>query len=131
MAKLTEQQAQLFLDKNFGTVATLRADGSAHAAVVWLDWDGRNVLVNSAYGRSWPTHLLRDPRLTVTVFAAENPYRYVSVSGTAELIDEGAAEHITELGRKYRGWDRYPLEPGEQRVIVRVHADRVDAHGFG
>ncbi len=52
------------------------------------------------------------------------------MSGTAELIDEGAAEHIHKLGKKYRGWDEYPLEPGERRVIIKVHAERIDAHGF-
>ena len=131
MSALTAEHAQLFLENNFGTVATVRADGSPHVTVVWLDWDGQNVLLNSAYGRAKPRNLMRDPRLTVTVFPSADPYQYVSVSGTAELIDEGAAEHITKLGKKYRGWDEYPLAPGERRVIIRVHADRVDAHGFG
>jgi len=130
MATLSDEQAQLFLGKNFGTVATVRSDGSPHLTVLWLDWDGQNVLLNTAYGRAKPRHLQRDPRVTVTVFPPEDPYRYVSVSGTAELIDEGAAEHIHKLGKKYRGWDEYPLEPGERRVIIKVHAERIDAHGF-
>ena len=130
MATLSDEQAQLFLGKNFGTVATVRSDGSPHLTVLWLDWDGQNVLLNTAYGRAKPRHLQRDPRVTVTVFPPEDPYRYVSVSGTAELIDEGAAEHIHKLGKKYRGCDEYPLEPGERRVIIKVHAERIDAHGF-
>lgn len=129
--RLTDEQAQLFLDPNFGVAAALRPDGSPHLTVVWLDWDGERVLFNTAYGRAKPEYLRRDPRVGVSVYDLQNPYRYVSVTGTGELIDEGASEHISKLGKKYRGWDRYPLEPGERRVVVRVHAERVDAHGFG
>ncbi len=73
MTALTDEQAQLFLGKNFGTVATVRSDGSPHLTVLWLDWDGQNVLLNTAYGRAKPRHLQRDPRVTVTVFPPEDP----------------------------------------------------------
>jgi hypothetical protein len=33
-------------------IATVREDGSPHATPVWIDYDGANVLVNSAYGRT-------------------------------------------------------------------------------
>ena len=46
--------------------------------------------------------------------------------GRAELIDEGADDHIDRLTMKYTGRERYPWRrPGERRVKVRVIADRV------
>ena len=36
MVKLTENQAKLFLDKNFGAVATIRPDGTPHVMPVGM-----------------------------------------------------------------------------------------------
>jgi PPOX class probable F420-dependent enzyme len=132
MASLTEQQAKLFEGKNWGTVATLRQDGSPHATPVWVDYDGEHVLFNTAVGRAKERHLRRDPRVTVTVLPAENQQAgYVSVTGRAEIVEEGAYEHIDKLAQKYLGQEKYPyLQEGEQRVIVRITPEKVDALGF-
>ncbi|MBV8078875.1 MAG: PPOX class F420-dependent oxidoreductase [Actinobacteria bacterium] len=126
MPKLTENQAKLFTDKNFGVVATLRYDGGPQTSVVWLDWDGENVVFNTTRPRAKGRNLDRDPRVSVTVFDMENPYRYVEVEGRAELDDAGANEHIHKLSHKYNGTD-YPDPTG--RVIVRVRPERVHASG--
>src|SRR5205814_1028142 len=95
MATLNEKQAALFTDRNWGVIATIREDGSPHATPVWIDYDGENVLVNSAYGRTKVTNIERDPRATVTVLpAADQQGGYVMVSGTAKIVEEGALEHI-------------------------------------
>jgi len=62
MAEIGEKQAQLLTGKNLAHFATLRADGSPHLTVTWIDWDGENVLVNTAVGRAKEGHLRRDPR---------------------------------------------------------------------
>jgi PPOX class probable F420-dependent enzyme len=133
MAKLNEKQAKLFTDKNWGVIATVREDGSPQATPVWIDYDGDSVLVNSAHGRTKVKNIERDPRATVTVLPAENQQSgYVMVSGPAELVDEGAREHIDKLAKKYLGEDKYPyLGPGEQRVIIKIRPERVDGFGAG
>jgi general stress protein 26 len=69
--------------------------------------------------------------VSVTVLPAENQQAgYVSVTGTAELTEDGAKEHIDSLARKYLGEDEYPyLQPGERRVIVKVKPEKIDAQG--
>lgn len=130
MAKLTEKQAQLLLDTNFASVATIRPDGTPHVTPVWVDYDGENVVFNTAFGRAKERYLRRDPRVSVQVFSMENPYQYVSVTGTAELVEEGAREHIDKLSLKYTGREKYPEYPGERRLIVKVRPERVDAFGI-
>jgi len=132
MPKLTEKQAELLRGKNFATVVTLREDGSPHATPVWIDTDGEHVVFNTSIGRAKERHLRRDPRVAVTVLPAENQQGgYLSVTGTAELSEEGAKEHIDSLARKYLGVDDYPyLEPGERRVIVRITPERIHAQGI-
>ena len=131
MAKLSEKQAALFRGKNWGTVTTLREDGSPHSTPVWIDTDGERVLFNTSIGRAKERHLRRDPRVSVTVLPAENQQSgYVSVSGTAELTEEGAFEHIDRMAQKYIGQEKYPyLQEGERRVIVRITPERVDSQG--
>jgi PPOX class probable F420-dependent enzyme len=133
MAKLNEKQAALFTDRNWGVIATIRDDGSPQATPVWIDYDGENVLVNSAYGRTKVKNIERDPRATVTVLPAEDQQGgYVMVSGPADLVEEGALDHINMLAKKYLGKDKYPyLGPGERRVIIRIRPERVDGFAAG
>jgi PPOX class probable F420-dependent enzyme len=125
---LSEAEGQVLLEPNFGVVAAVRPDGTPHQTVVWVDYDGERALFNTAEGRKKLDYLRRDPRVSLLVVDRNDPWRWISVSGEAELVEQGAEEHIHKLGKKYRGWDRYPLKPGEKRVIVRIRADRVTAY---
>jgi len=68
MATLSEKQAALFTDRNWGVIATIREDGSPHATPVWIDYDGEDVLVNSARGRTKVKNIERDPRALLPSF---------------------------------------------------------------
>ena len=127
MAKLTDEQAQLFLGKNFGAVATIRPDGTPHVTPVWIDYDGEHVLFNTATGRAKWHHKRRDPRVTIEVYDRDDPYEYVTVTGTVELEESDAAnDHIDKLSEKYTGNPKFQSHrPGESRVIVRVTPERV------
>lgn len=121
MASLTEAQAVLFEGKNIAALATTRPDGTSHVNPVWVDYDGEHIVFNTSRGRAKEQHMMREPKVTLTVWSAENPYEYVEVVGTAELVDEGAVDNINAMAKKYLGQDTYPwLQPGEQRVIVKV-----------
>ena len=122
MAKLTKKQAALFSGKNWGTVTTLRSDGSPHSTPVWIDTDGDAVLFNTAVGRAKERHLRRDPRVSVVVLPADDQQSgYVSVTGTAELTEEGGEAHIDKLAKKYLGQDKYPWrQPGDERVMYEI-----------
>jgi PPOX class probable F420-dependent enzyme len=124
-AKIEGRAEELLKAKNFCNVATLRQDGSVHAAVVWVDVQDGMPVVNTAEGRVWPRNLERDPRITLTVPNSENPYEYLEVRGqVGERTHEGADEHIDSLAKKYLGKDEYPYrQPGEQRVIIRVQPE--------
>lgn len=131
MAGLTDRQAQLLLEKNFGVLGTLREDGSPQVTPVWVDWDGEHVLVNTLRARSKPGQVERDPRVEIAVFNLENPYQHVRIAGTAELTTEGAAEHIDKLSQKYVGEPSYPWhKPGDERVIIRITPERVATYNL-
>jgi len=131
MATLDEK-AQKFLEQPFvGTVTTLRDDGSPHSTIVWVDTDTGEVSFNTANGRAKEKHLRRDPRVSLLVVDPENTYKWVAVSGTAELTTDGADGQIDRLAKKYLGQDEYPWRnPEEERVTVRISPEHVDASGF-
>ncbi|MDQ3777788.1 MAG: PPOX class F420-dependent oxidoreductase [Actinomycetota bacterium] len=126
---MTPEQGRLFKEPNLATVATIRRDGSPHLTPVWIDWDGENVVFNTAEGRAKPRNIRRNPVVGVQVVDPGDQYRWVSVSGRAEIVEEGAEEHINELSHRYRGRD-YDYVDGEKRLIVRVTPERVTARGF-
>ena len=131
MATLTDK-ARTFLEQPFvGEVTTLRPDGSPHTTVVWVDVDTDEVIFNTAVGRAKERYLRKDPRVSLIVVDPENSYRWVSVSGTAELSTEGADDEIDRLAKKYLGKDEYPWRSAEeQRINVRIRPERVDASGL-
>lgn len=132
MKKLTESQ-RAFLENPFvGTITDLRPDGSPHTTVVWVDVDeDGGVSFNTAYGRAKPTYIAGDSRVSLTVVDPQDPYRWLSVSGTATLVDAGADEHIDRLAKKYIGADSYPFRsPDERRVTVRIRPTRIESRGL-
>jgi PPOX class probable F420-dependent enzyme len=124
VAPIDEKHEALLKSTNLAAVTTLRRDASPHTTPTWVDWDGEHVLVNTARGRAKVRHIEANPRVGVLVVDRDDPYSWVSVSGPAELVDEGADEHIHELSRRYMGRD-YSIGEGEQRVIVRITPERV------
>jgi PPOX class probable F420-dependent enzyme len=132
MASLSEAQKSFIKNPYYAVITTLRADGSPHSTVVWVDIDGDDLVFNTAVGRAKEVHLKANPRVSVAIVDPANPYQWVAISGSAKLESDGAVEMIDRLSNKYQGKD-YPREwmaPGEVRVTGRITPDKVDAYGF-
>jgi PPOX class probable F420-dependent enzyme len=126
MTALSDQQIGLLKGLNFGVIATVGENGRPQTSVVWVDTDGENVLVNTTNKRAKGRNLRANPRVSISVWDNEDPYRYFEVEGTVELVDEGANEHIHELSRRYEGKDFHtPVD----RVIAKIKPERVLDHG--
>jgi len=123
VAGLPEELARFFLDANYAAVATVNADGSPQLTVVWVDYDGENVLFNTAAGRSKPRNIERGSLVAVLVFDGTDFNRWVSVTGPAEIEEDADRAHADKLAQKYAGRERFGGT--EQRLIVRVRPDRV------
>ena len=126
-ATISEKERAILEAPNFAHVATVRADGSPHGVLVWVDLEGDRVALNSAEGRAWPRNVERDPRISLTIANGENPYEYVEIRGrVVEDTHEGADENIDALSKKYLGQETYPFrQPGEQRIIFRIEPEAV------
>ena len=123
---LTDDVLTLLRRPLMAHVATVMPDGTPQSTPVWIDTDGTDVLFNTAKGRVKHRNLLQSPAVAISFVDDENPYRMIEIRGRAEMTEEGADAHIDAMAKKYLGQDSYPFrQPGEERIIVRVHPTAV------
>jgi PPOX class probable F420-dependent enzyme len=124
MTSLPERARELIDGPNFATVTTIQPDGAPQASVVWVKRDGDDVLFSTVKHRRKSRNLVADPRASVVIYEAANPYEYLEIRGTATIIDDPEGSLIEELAQKYTG-ESFQDAPGNQRVIVRVRPSHV------
>ena len=128
MGKLDENVMKLVREKNFAFLATLFANGSPQVTPIWIDSDGKYVLLNTAMGRVKQKNTKRDPRVGIAVLDMSNPYRYAAIRGRVveQIPGQTAEDHIDKLAKKYLGKDKYPFrQAGEKRVILKIMPEHV------
>jgi PPOX class probable F420-dependent enzyme len=128
---LEENIKSLAQGKNFAAFSTLLPDGQPMTHVMWVDADDEHVLINTEVGRQKLKNVDRDPRVTVTLIDAANPYHYAEVRGRVVEVVKGpvARQHIDELSQKYIGQPYDPNAIKTERVILRIAPDRQRAQG--
>ena len=111
-----------FLDDiHFATIATLDPDGTPRQAVIWYTLDGDELVLNSAVGRRWPTNLLRDPRISISVTDHRDGYRWVGLTGRVTVIEDQATAQadIAGMARRYHADD-----PNKADMLIRDRFER-------
>lgn len=85
-------------------LTTVMPDGHPQTSVVWCDFDGECVRVNTMRGFAKERNMRRNPRATLLCYDPRRPLRYLEVRGTVvEMTEAGAAEHLDHLATKYAG----------------------------
>ena len=125
--RLPEKAKDILSKQTFAHLATLMPDGSPQVTPVWVDYEGDQIVVNTAEGRTKPQNMRNDPRVALSATDPDNPYEAVIVRGrVSEMTHEGADEHIDAMAKKYLGQDTYPFrQMGEQRVKVYIEPEVV------
>ena len=116
-------------------VTTTNTDGSPQATPVWYDYDGEYFIFTSHSGRVKVRNLMRDPRVSLVVVDTSGHGTPLVVSGTAEIVAEGAEEATERMAIRYEGRERgqatarrlaeYARGIGRHRVTVRIGPERV------
>ena len=76
---LDDDVVRLAKGPNLATVVTLMPDGQPQALLTWIDSDGEYLLVNTEPHRQRVKNVKRDPRMTVLIHAADNPWDWAEV----------------------------------------------------
>ena len=134
MVKEITPAVRAFLEeKRFAVMATIKPDGSPQQTVMWYQLASDYVVLNTARKRAKDTYLRRDPRMSICV---EDGYRYVTLEGRAELIDdqEIAQADIEALAVRYHGPEQGARQAEsfrkQERMTIRLYLNNVIANGF-
>jgi PPOX class probable F420-dependent enzyme len=126
MVLLTDRVRRLFDGTNFAVLTTLEPDGRPHSTVVWTKRDGDDIVFALPKNRRKTANLTRDPRATVVIVNAANPYESAQVQGIAYVEDDPDGLLVEELSHKYTGGPYAGFAgPNPQWVTARIMADKV------
>ncbi len=130
MPLTSEQLAVITMPPVLGILTTVNPDGSPQATPIWYYYDGEHFNVTCYVHRVKARNIRREPRVTLVVVDTVNNGDPLIVSGTAELVEEGAAEATERVAIRYEGEQAgresaARLNARGQRVIIRITPERI------
>ena len=136
-AIIPDSHKQLLTGKTYVVLTTLMPDNQPQSSVVWVDYDGECVIINTAAGRQKARNMQERPKVTVLAMDTANPYYWLEVRGEiSEITEEGGVEGIDHLARKYMDVPEYygHVAPADQRnketrLMCKFKPTRVIAFG--
>ena len=124
----------LFQQPVHGVLTTLMPDGTPQSSIVWVDYDGEDVLINTTLERQKGRNMQANPKVTVLVIDPQDSSRWVEVRGLVrEMTRDWAEVHADRLTQRYCPGKRrfygdiYPAEQKqkETRVIVKIEPIKI------
>ena len=122
---LDNKTIQMASGPNYATLTTLFKNGVPQTHVMWVDTDGENILINTEIHRFKYKNILKDPRVTVTIWKHDNPFKFVEVRGEviAEITGQEARDNIDKLSQKY--WEKpYPFPIHSERIVLVIKSNK-------
>jgi PPOX class probable F420-dependent enzyme len=131
MSLLSEKVRDYLNEKRFAVLATLNPNGTIQQTTMWylLEEGTDTIMMNTRVGRQKERNLRRNPHISICI---EDGYRYLTLSGRVELIDD------LDLGQRdiYRLAVRYDGEEAaaqqvltayglQERITLHLHIEKV------
>ncbi|MBU8816400.1 PPOX class F420-dependent oxidoreductase [Mycolicibacterium goodii] len=120
------------------TLVTLNPDGSPQATLVWVTWestpDGDELVTAHLAEHKKVRNVRRDPRVAVTIVdpgrVGEVMRPYLSVTGTARVVDGGAKDLLKKLAQTLAAPDSgFPPQDAPDGWLTRIRIDKVGGVG--
>jgi PPOX class probable F420-dependent enzyme len=124
----------LFQGPVHGVLTTMMPDGMPQSSIVWVDYDGECILINTTLERQKGCNMQANPKVTVLVIDPNVSSRWIEVRGKVKELTRHCAEaHADKLTQRYCPnkchfyGDIYPVEQKqkETRVIVKIEPIKV------
>ncbi len=129
--ELSPEVKEMIDEPNMASLATIMADGSPHVSTMWVGRRDNMLIMNTVEGRVKTENMLRDPRISVSMFRKDSPYQSLHIRArVTNITAEGGKEGIDELSRKYLGKDYPWLQPADVRLVVEIEPESVATMGL-
>lgn len=135
--KLDDTARQFIGQGADATLVTLNADGSPQVSLVWVALrstpDGDELVSAHLTEYVKTRNIRRDPRVALTIVSKDHPGQqtpYLSISGTARIVEGGAPELLTELAEAMLGSSEYFPPPNSPAgLLTTIRIDKVGGLG--
>jgi len=114
------------------TLTTVSKEGEPYSVAVWKRWDGKHLLITSDSGVRKHRNVQGNPHVSVMALDPDNPYRYISIGGVADIVEEGVIEELDRQTLHFVNEPHYfgSREPAENAatfkgVILKIRPTRV------
>lgn len=120
------------------TLVTINPDGTPQVSVVWVAVqstpEGDELVAAHLSGNYKKLrNIRRDPHVAVTILARSQPGQqreYLSVTGSARVVEGGAPELLSQLAIALLGSDEHFPPPGSpEGYLTRIRVESVGGHG--
>ena len=115
---------------HLSVLTTVNSDGSPQASVILVKPDGDDIYFSTIKGRRKTANMQRDPRVSLLVHSlpgADRQFTYAVISGPVDLTDDPDGSFHQVMYDLHMGGAAAPVEPGAERLIVRLRPRRVYA----
>ena len=138
MVEIPESHRDLLNSPRVAALTTVMPDGYPQTTVVWCNFDGTYMLVNTMRGFRKEKNMRANPRVTLLCYEPCRPLRYLEIRGmVVDMTEKGALAHLDGLSELYTGRKPYfgacvPAELRETEIpvlckILPTHVVVVDA----
>lgn len=132
-ARIPATHGDLLVLPIHAVLSTLMPDGQPQSSIVWVDYVGTHILINTTLEIQKGRNMQANPKVSLLVIDPKDDSRWMEVRGrVVEITREGAEAHADVLTRRYTGKqhfyrDIYPVEQREKemRVIVKIEPLKV------
>ncbi|SPM42805.1 Predicted flavin-nucleotide-binding protein, pyridoxine 5'-phosphate oxidase superfamily [Mycobacterium numidiamassiliense] len=135
--KLNDAARNLIGQGADATLVTLNPDGSPQVSLVWVALqstpDGDELVTAHLAEHKKVRNVRRDPRVAVTIVSLDRGQAmrpYLSVNGTARIVEGGAPELLKELNPILGDPNlKFPPDDAPPGVLTRIRIDKVGGIG--
>jgi PPOX class probable F420-dependent enzyme len=118
-ATIPDDLADLLERPLYGSLGTVRPDGTVQVNPMWFEFDGESVRFTHTTFRAKYRNLQHNPSMSLLVTDPDIPQRYLEVRGTlAEIVPDPDGAFFVRLGQRYGTPDQQPPPDRADRVIL-------------
>ncbi len=135
MSTIPQSALDLLATGRFAHVVTLDPDGTPHVSLAWAGVVDDEVVFSTFFADQHKIkNIRRDPRVTLSFEAAENPgpglHPYLVISGRGRVTEGGALDVMDRLAEHYIGpGAKYPMRDFPPGQVVHVTVEKVYGQG--
>nr|WP_216903307.1 PPOX class F420-dependent oxidoreductase [Nocardia alni] len=128
MVEIPDKARDLLERPIFASLGTTRPDGAPQVNPMWFVWDGEFIWFTHTNFRQKFKNLEAEPRVSISIFDPDKPYRYIEVRGVLDHITPDPEGSLyASLSQRYGG---NPIVPPDAKDRVKIAIRPTGVSGY-